>query len=284
MPIFSSSGALCGRRTFLVGAASAVAVGAFAPGAFAKDDSLAQHQVNLIDYAAKQRMLIQRLAKLYAQSLVGARTSDSKRLIADSVSRFETINAKQNAAAEGAGSTTYDVAKNLRSISQDWPKLRALLLRAPSEKNLPDVIGQSEALAKLVNQTTGAADMFLSRSTIGQLMGISGKQCYISQRLATYYFLKVLKYKPEEADEVINRLVGDFEYNKAALEKGKDNTAEISFLLQLAGTQWPYFKDAIKAKQRTDATQQDYNVATAAENMLEVLERTNQLYYKLAVG
>jgi len=99
-----------------------------------------------------------------------------------------------------------------------------------------------------------------------------------------YYFLKVLKHKPEEANQEIARLVGDFEYNKASLEKGKENSTEIKFLLQLAGTQWPYFKEAVNAKQRTDASQHDYNVATAAENMLEVLDRTNLLYYKLMLA
>ena len=273
-----------GRREFLANVTGGLVLGSFVPVVFAKDDALAQNEINLIDYAAKQRILIQRLSKLYAQFLVGARTSDAKRLISDSVSRFESINAKHNAAAEVAGTTNFNITKALRNISQDWPKLRALLLRVPAEKSLPEVIVQSEALAKQINQSTGAADMYLSRSSIGQLMGVSGKQCYISQRLAMFYFLKVLKHKPEEADQDIARLVGDFEYNKSFLEKGKENSTEIKFLLQLAGTQWPYFKDAIHAKQRTEASQQDYNVATAAENLLEVLERINLLYYKLATS
>lgn len=273
-----------GRRFFLTSTIGGLVLASFGPNAFAKDDDVAQLQVNLIDYAAMQRMLVQRATKLYAQVLVGARASDAKRLISDSVSRFDALNAKHNEAAKGAGSTTYNVAKTLENIRQDWPKLRTALLRTPSEKNLPDVIAQSEALSKQINQSTAPSGLFLSRSPIGQFMGVAGKQCYISQRLAMYYFLKALKHKPEEAEQEIARLVGDFEYNKSFLEKGKENSAEIKFLLQLAGTQWPYFKEAINAKQRTEANQQDYNVATAAENMLEVLERTNLLYYKLATS
>ena len=273
-----------GRRSFLTNTIGGLVLASFVPTALAKDDDVAQHHVTLIDYAAMQRMLVKRAAKLYVQFLVGARTSDAKRLISDSISRFESINAKHNAAASGAGSTMYTIAKALENIRQDWPKLRALLLKTPTDKNLPEVIAQSEALSKQINQSTQSADMFLSRSPIGQFMGIAGKQCYISQRLAMFYFLKVLKYKPEEAAQEITKLVGDFEYNKSFLEKGKENSAEIKFLLQLAGTQWPYFKEAINAKQRTEASQQDYNVATAAENMLEVLERINLLYYKLATS
>lgn len=273
-----------GRRAFLAKTIGGLVLTSFVPMALAKDDEIAQLQVTLIDYAATQRMLVQRATKLYAQYLVGARTSDAKRLISDSISRFESINAKHNADAKGAGSTNYTVAKALDTISQDWPKFRAVLLKTPTEKNLPDVIAQSEALSKQINQSTAPSGLFLSRSPVGQYMAIAGKQCYISQRLAMFYFLKVLKFKPEEADQEIARLAGDFEYNKSFIEKGKENSTEINFLLQLAGTQWPYFKEAINAKQRTEAGQQDYNVATAAENMLEVLERTNLLYYKLATS
>ena len=76
----------------------------------------------------------------------------------------------------------------------------------------------------------------------------------------------------------------DDKNNARLLEKGADNTTEIKFLHQLGGTQWPYFKEAINVKMREDPTQLDYNVATAAENMLEVLERTNLLYYKIATN
>jgi len=91
-----------------------------------------------------------------------------------------------------------------------------------------------------------------------------------------------MNLKPDEATRLIADLVKDFEYNADLLAKSAENTAEIKFLLQLGGTQWPYFKEAINMQNRADATQHDYNVATAAENMLEVQERTSLLYYKLA--
>jgi len=273
------------RRRFFKTVGGGVLLGALPTLAYAaKDDMLAQQQVNLIDMASKQRILVQRCAKLYAQSLVGARASDAKRLTTDSIARFDVIYAKHSAAAETAGSTNYQTAKVLQTIGQDWPKLRAIFQKAPNEKYLAEMVAQSESLSKLINQSTGPTDMFLSRSPIGKLLAISGKQCFISQRLAGYYFLRTLKFNPDEANRVIADTVKDFEYNAEQLAKGAENTTEIKFLIQLGGTQWPYFKDAIATQNRSDGSQLDYNVATTAENMLEVLERTNLLYYQLATN
>lgn len=278
------SNALLMRRRFLQGAAGSAALAIVSPSALAaKDDALAQPQVVLIDLAMKQRMLVQRCTKLYVQSILNARVSDAKRLIADSISRIDAAYAKQYA-AEAAKEDNGTMMRTLGTIGRDWPKLRALIQKAPSEKALADLVTQSEALSKQINQSMGAMDMFLSRSPIGAMVATAGKQCFISQRIATYYFLRALKYNPEEATRLINDLVKDYEYNAKLLEKSPDNTAEIKFLLQLGGTQWPYFKEAINVQSRDEATQLDYNVATAAENMLEVLERTNLLYYKLATS
>jgi len=284
--VFDNQSNFAGRRGFLRTLGGGLVLGvAASPLAYAAlDDSLAQQQVILIDLAIKQRLLIQRCAKLYAQTLLGARASDAKRLISDSIASFEAINNKQNADAGKSGSTTYRNLKVLDDISQEWPKLRALLPKSPTERALPDTIAQSETLSKLINQSTGPSDQYLSRSPIGQLVAISGKQSFITQRMATYYFLRTLKFNPEDANRTIGDLVGDFEYNSGKLTKSQGNTAEITMLLQLAGTQWPYFKEAINTKVRADGAQLDYNVATAAENMLEVLQRTNSLYYKLATN
>ncbi len=59
-----------GRRAFLAKTIGGLVLTSFVPMALAKDDEIAQLQVTLIDYAATQRMLVQRATKLYAQYLV----------------------------------------------------------------------------------------------------------------------------------------------------------------------------------------------------------------------
>ena len=270
------------RRRFLQTSAGAAALVLSSPSVFAaKDASLGQSQVSQIDLVIKQRMLVQRCVKFYAQSLLNARTSDSKRLTTDSIARIDTAHAKQ-VEEESKKEGNFQSMNVLGKISKEWPKLKAILLKAPNEKALPELLQISESLVKQLNQSTGAADMYLSRSPIGVLFATSGKQTFISQRIATYYFLRALDHATDEASRIITDLTRDYEVNARLLEKGVDNTTEIKFLHQLGGTQWPYFKEAINVKKREDPTQLDYNVATAAENMLEVLERISLLYYKLA--
>lgn len=279
---FLSQGVVA-RRRFLQTSAGAAVLAFNAPAVLAaKDASLAQVQVSQIELVIKQRMLVQRCVKFYAQSLLNARGSDAKRLTIDSIARVDAAHAKQVAEESKKEGGNFQSMNTLEKISKEWPKLRAILQKPPAEKALPDVIQQSEWLVKQINQSTGASDMYLSRSPIGVLFATSGKQTFISQRIATYYFLRALNHNPDEAARIITDLMRDYEVNARLLEKGTDNTTEIKFLHQLGGTQWPYFKEAINVKMREDPTQLDYNVATAAENMLEVLERISLLYYKLA--
>jgi hypothetical protein len=272
------------RRSLLQGAA-ATGLLALAPqiARGAKEDSLTQQQVTLIDLSTKQRMLLQRCTKLYLQLLLNSRSSDAKRLLSDSFSRIETAYAKQYAAESLRESNIQNIIK-LDILGREYPKFRTLLQKPPSEKALPELVEKSESLVRVANQTAGATDQFLSGSPIGLLTATAGKQCFISQRIATYYFLRSLNHQPDVAARLIGDLMTDYENNARLLEKGVQNTTEIKFLLQLAGTQWPYFKEAINVKTREDPTQLNYNVATAAENMLEVLERTNLLYFKIATG
>lgn len=280
-----SSCPVSAERRHLLQASVATGLLALAPQVSwaAKEDSLTQQQVILIDLATKQRMLLQRCAKLYLQLLLNSRSSDAKRLLTDSFSRIETAYAKQYAAESLRESNIQNIIK-LELLGREYPKYRALLQKPPSEKALPELVEKSESLVRIANQTAGATDQFLSRSPIGLLTATAGRQCFISQRIATYYFLRSLNHQPDVATRVISDLMTDYENNARLLEKGVQNTTEIKFLLQLAGTQWPYFKEAINVKTREDPTQLNYNVATAAENMLEVLERTNLLYYKIATG
>jgi hypothetical protein len=238
-------------------------------------------QIDLINLAVRQRTLVQRIAKLYAQVLVGARTTDAKRLIQDSIGRFDTLHNTHKSAASGMGSTNYQVTAVLDKISKAWTKLRADLAKAPTDKALLDICSQCEDLSRLVNQSTGASAQFLSGSPIGQLVDRSGKQCYLSQRIAKNYFLRALGQNAEDANREIGDARKEFVDNAAFLAKASENTTEIKFLLQLGATQWPYFDDAVSQNHKS-STELDYNVATTAENILEVLERTNLLYFKLS--
>lgn len=272
------------RRRFLQGAAGMAALLASPVILAAKENAAAPaksvSQIELINIAVRERMLIERTSKLYAQTLVAARTSDAKRLITDSVSRFDALYSVHKGSA--SASSSFQENSTLESRDRAWAKYRSLLERAPTEKNLSELVSAGESLSRLINQTTGASAQFLSGSTIGQLVDRSGKQCYLSQRIAKSYFYRALKFNVEEANRQIADARKDFMENAAFLAKAHENTMEIKFLLQLATTQWPYFDDAISQQGKHSSSQSDYNVATTAENMLEVLERTNQLYFKLS--
>ncbi|WP_018604361.1 type IV pili methyl-accepting chemotaxis transducer N-terminal domain-containing protein [Uliginosibacterium gangwonense] len=279
-PDFQRRRVLCllGGAALLLGSTLAHAAPAAATSAPAGP---ALTQIDLINLAVRQRTLIQRMTKLYAQILVGARTTDAKRLIQEAISRFDTLHTTHKSAASGMGSTNYQVTAVLDKISKAWAKLHVDIAKAPTEKALPDICSQCEDLSRLINQSTGASAQFLSGSPIGQLVDRSGKQCYLSQRIAKNYFLRALGQSAEEASREINDARKEFIDNATFLAKAPENTTEIKFLLQLGATQWPYFDDAVSQSHKS-STDLDYNVATTAENILEVLERTNLLYFKLS--
>ena len=272
------------RRQFLKGCAGITAFFVGSPLWAAKEVVATKilSQIELINIAVRERSLIERTGKLYAQFLASARASDAKRLIADAISKFDQLYIlHQGSTLAGSGSSVS--ASTLQARDRAWAKYRALLERSPVEKSLSDLVEAGDALSKLINQTAGASAQFLSGSEIGQLVERSGRQCLLSQRMAKNYFFRALKFNQEEASRQIAEARKEFMEGAAFLAKAKANTMEIKFLLQLAATQWPYFDEAVAQQGKSGGTSQlDYNVATAAENMLEVLERTNLLYFKLS--
>lgn len=276
------------RRRWLVGMLSLtvnqLVIGASAGLAGSKEAGAATSapapQVELVYLANRQRGLIQRIAKLYAQSLMGVRASDAKRVLGDSVSRFEVLHEAQIAAQQRSGSENYQIESTLKRVTTDWARFRALVTSTPSAKNLPDIAAQCDGLSSRVNQSAGPTALFLSNSRIGQLVDYSGKQCLLSQQMAKCYFFRALNHQRDECARQIAEARREFAENAILLSKAPENSGEIKSLLLLASTQWPYFEEAVTKVERNDSSQFDYNVATTAENMYEVLERINQLYYK----
>ncbi|WP_018607328.1 hypothetical protein [Uliginosibacterium gangwonense] len=238
-------------------------------------------QVEYILLANQRRTLVQRIAKLYAQAVVGARVSDAKRVISDSVKRFDALQQAHLDAYQRSGTPNYQIESTLQRIGSDWIKFRALVSAQPSLANLPALANQCTSLSSLINQSAGPTSLFLSGSPLGQLVDYSGKQCLLSQLIAKCYFFRALGYQGEEASRQIAEASKEFAENAQLLAKAPENTGEIKSLLLLAQTQWPYFEEAVSKLERKDAAQFDYNVATTAENIYEVLDRTNLLYYKL---
>jgi len=238
-------------------------------------------QVEYIRLANQRRTLVQRIAKLYAQAVVGARASDAKRLIADSAKRFDALHQAHLDAFQRSGTPSYQIESTLQRIGADWIKYRTLASGQPSLANFSALAEQCTSLSSMINQSAGPSSLFLTNSKLGQLVDYSGKQCLLSQMMAKCYFFRVSGYQSEEANRQIAEASKEFAENAKLLAKAQENTGEIKSLLLLAQTQWPYFEEAVGKLERKDATQFDYNVATTAENIYEVLDRTNLLYYKL---
>lgn len=273
------------RRRFICAGLTAVVAGpalCAAPVSNAKESTGGPPlQVEYIRLANQRRTLVQRIAKLYAQAVVGARVPDAKRLIADSVKRFDLLAQAHLDAYQRSGTPNYQIESTLQRIGSDWAKYRALVSGQPSLANLPALAGQCTSLSSQINQSAGPTALFLNGSPLGQLVDYSGKQCLLSQLIAKCYFFRALGYQSEEANRQISEASKEFAENSVLLLKAPENTGEIKSLLLLAQTQWPYFEEAVNKLERKDAAQFDYNVATTAENIYEVLDRTNLLYYKL---
>jgi len=172
----------------------------------------------MVNIAGKQRMLSQKIAKIYLMQAYGANLQSLKtelntsRIIFDR--NIETL--ERNSAKMFSNKVTKAISKEKAS----WANLRAIITNPTNENNVNKVIEVSNKLLKLSNDVVVAikAENFDSNrfSTNVELLNTidkSGKQRMLSQRLCLFFIAKKFNLKNQDNNYRINNIL-DKTYNE----------------------------------------------------------------------
>jgi len=137
-----------------------------------------------VNLAGRQRMLSQRIVKAYLMAGQGIAADDARAILQESIEQFES-----QLAALKAFQPTPGVRSALVSLEGAWNTCRSILASPPSKAGAVALYDVNEALQKAAHSVTLAYEG-VTLAPLDHLIGITGRQRMLLQRMAKFYFYR----------------------------------------------------------------------------------------------
>jgi Type IV pili methyl-accepting chemotaxis transducer N-term len=210
----------------------------------------------LLNIAAKQRMLLERMTKDYVFQTLGAyKEKAAKEQLTSTVLFEEQLkNLLNNAPSD-------KVKAKLEKVQKSWDAFKPLLgyqnikstttyIFQESDKVLllcDDVV--NEMVIHIISQKSSLANSSLKRELIATHTNMSGKMRMMSQRLCLYYVCYHYGITQNIHNEEMLRTASQINFNLGEINNSPINNKEVSEHIALVQKEWelitqPFFKDS----------------------------------------
>ena len=218
--------------------------------------------------AGEQRMLVQRVAKLYSQVGLNVMPSVAVNQLILANRRFES----NLAALQPVVANSEESMRAYERLSGEWRGMKKALSLAVSRET-------AEALARQAEATLAAAE-YLTRlvedkSSSSSVVNLAGRQRMLSQRIANNYLLRSWGVESSAVRETLASSVNDFSVGLVKLRECKDNSVALQLELEEVAQQWEWLQAALSVE---GAGAYRLIVTESADAILEATNRITRLY------
>lgn len=221
-----------------------------------------------INRAGRLRALSQRIAKVYAQAVLGVLPERSPELMATAHRLV-----KSSLTDLGRAGLPAEVITLLDVCSADAERLFGLVAGAPAANRLGEANKAADQMLASADRLTGAIE---SRGkAAAKIINMAGRQRMLSQRMAKAYMFMEAGQEMVAMRRQLDSARSEFALAMDTLEAAPVSTAAIKQDLALARTQWMFYQSALDGKDKVNARR---DVATTSERILEVMDNLTGLY------
>lgn len=222
-----------------------------------------------INRAGQQRMLSQRLVKLYALACSRTEAAAVVVLMRESAKRVE-----ENLAALEADLSAATFGDLIAAARGGWQAFRTVLEAEARPSELPRLDALADAVLAQSNALVDALESS-GLATQVAVINVSGRQRMLSQRMAKLALLQATAADKDAIDRALVDTAAAFEEGMARLSQAPLSTPEIRTMLERGAAAWSDLRAAIPKSAQTAGR---LKIAAASEELLELFDRLTEAY------
>ena len=241
-------------------------VGAAAAAALAQTGGVASS----VSLAGEQRMLSQRIVKLYSQTGLNIMPALSSSQLRQASLRFEINLAALKPVVAGSA----EAARAYELLTGEWLGMKKAVAAAVSRD-------AAEVLSRHAEATLVAAETLThvledeGKSVASRWVNLAGRQRMLSQRIAKNYLLRSWGVESSAVREELESSANDFSAGLAKLGANPDNGEEVKRELAEVAQQWEWLQAALSVE---GASSYRLIVSESSDAILEATDRITRLY------